>query len=319
MKIPLVFLGGVAWANVFLSVFAQRLWAGLYEGLCEKFDLTYAQGALVIPVISATLCLLTGISSLVFFVRGIQRKKLSSKSAETFAGLLCFSAFLFYLVLNIHSAPVYKQMISIVQLEQSRSALYETGQVLDGRYVNDSYGFSLRIPSGWTKASWPMVQRKKVRVEYSMFSMGSSSGVLTNWVSRHVDGIDTLLVLLKYPNDIKIYNPSLLVSVNKKQRLFEGQGVSNLVSFAQMLATVPSPYVVDRLPAPTTIAGQKAMSLNVISVRSGFTINQKIYVCEAGDSYLEFVASTIDQSDASILLTCLNTLNFRSDSPPPVR
>ena len=259
------------------------------------------------PVILATFCVLTGIASIFFLVVKMKSKSLFSASSENLAGFFCLSAFLFYTALNIHSAPTFVQLVSNVKIEKARSGAYQTGRVLDGRYENDSYGFNFQMPAGWSKASWSTVERKKVRATYSLWGKSIST---TDLIPKHVDGIDTLAAILKYLPENSSYNPSLVINVNDKQIMLEKYGVSNLVGFAEMLTKVSSPFVVDQPPMPTTLAGRKAVSLKIISVRSGTTVSQKIFVVEASNSYLEFVASSIDDGDASNLLTCVDTIKF---------
>lgn len=307
LKITLVVLGSLAWANALSAVYATGFWAKIYDGLVNRFDLTHAEGALMTPVILTTFCVLTGIASVLFLVKNVKSKSLFSASSENLAGFFCLSAFLFYTALSIHSAPTFVQLASNVQIEKARSGAYQTGRVLDGRYVNDSYGFNFQMPAGWSKASWSTVERKKVRATYSLWGKSISP---TDLIPKHVDGIDTLAAILKYLPENGGYNPSLVINANDKQLMLEKYGVSNLVSFAEMLTKVSPPFAVDQPPISTTLAGRKAISLKIISVRSGSMISQKIFAFEADNSYLEFVASSIDDGDASNLLACVDTIKF---------
>ena len=310
LKITLIIFAGLAWANALIAVLAQDFWAKMFGVVCNKFDLTYAQGLLLVPTISITLCILTGISVAVFLVKSIKTKNLFSMSSENWAGLFCLSAFLFYTAVNIHGAPLFAQIMSNVQNERARQAVYETGLVQNGQYQNNSYGFGFQMPVGWARSSWATVQRKKVRATYSLFTLWNRNASVTNLIVHHIDGIDTVAAILKYASDNENYNPSLVVNRNDKQLMLEKYGVSNLVGFAEMLAKVPPPYLVDQSLVPEIIAGRTAIKLKIISMKNGFTISQKIFAFEVGSAYLEFVASTIDDGDASSLLACLNTLSF---------
>ncbi len=74
LKITLLILGGLAWANALSAVYATGLWVRIFDNFINKFDLTYAQGILLIPGISITFCILTGIAS-VFWKKKYQSWK----------------------------------------------------------------------------------------------------------------------------------------------------------------------------------------------------------------------------------------------------
>jgi len=305
LKITLIVLGCLAWANALSAVCAKGFWAKLFGDLIKRFDLTYAEGLLLTPAVLLILCILTGIASACFWVRKSKSQSVIFAQSENFAGYFCLSAFLFYTALILHSAPTFVQMWSNVQIEWSRRGVYETGHIVNGKYVNNFYCFNFKIPAGWSKASWAAMERKKVGGTFSLWGSSASS---KDYVPKHNDGIDTVAAILKYPPEAKNYNPSLVINANDKHLMLEKYGVSNLVGFAEMLTKVPLPFVVDESPHPTNIGGRGAISLKIISTRNGFTINQKIFAFDSGDSYLEFVASTIDDDDTQNLLACLNTM-----------
>jgi hypothetical protein len=183
LKITLLILGGLAWANALSAVYAIGLWTKIFESFTNKFDLTYAQGILLTPGISITLCILTGIASVFWGIKSIRAGKVFSASFENLAGLFCFSAFLFYAYFNIVCASTFAQMVSNVQAERARRAIYETGQVRNGQYENNSYGFSFQVPVGWKRASWETFERKKARATFSLFSLWGKNTSLTNRIA----------------------------------------------------------------------------------------------------------------------------------------
>lgn len=310
LKITLLILGGLAWANVLSAVYAIGLWTKIFESVTDKFDLTYAQGILLTPGISITLCILTGIASVFWVIKKIRTGKMLSASFENLAGLFCLSAFLFYAHFNIVCTSTFAQMMSNVQAERTRRAIYEEGQVRNGYYENNSYGFNFQVPPGWKKASWGTVERKKVRATFSLFSLWGKNTSLTNWVPAHTDGIDTLAAILKYLPDTESYNPSLVINANDKRLMFGKYGISNLMGFAEMLTKVPQPFIVEQPPVPVNISNRTAIKIKIISMRNGYSINQTIFAFEAENSYLEFVASAIDGDDSSNLVTCVKTVTF---------
>jgi hypothetical protein len=310
LKITLLILGGLAWAYVLSAVYAIGLWTKIFESVTEKFDLTYAQGILLTPGISITLCILTGIASVFWVIKNIRTGKMLSASFENLAGFFCLSAFLFYAHFNIVSASTFAQMMSNVQTERTHRAIYEAGQVRNGYYENNSYGFSCQVPAGWKRASWGTFERKKIRAAFSLFSLWGKNTSLTNWVPAHTDGIDTLAAILKHLPDTESYNPSLVINANDKRLMFGKYGISNLMGFAEMLTKVPQPFVVEQPPVPVNISNRTVIKIIIISMRNGYSINQTIFAFEAENSYLEFVASAIDGDDSSNLVTCVKTVTF---------
>jgi hypothetical protein len=61
---------------------------------------------------------------------------------------------------------------------------------------------------------------------------------------------------------------------------------------------------------PVKISDSPAIKINIISVREGYSVNQTAFAFDAGNSYLEFVASAIDDEDLSNLVTCVKTVTF---------
>ena len=310
LKITLLILGGLAWAYVLSAVYAIGLWTKIFESVTDKFDLTYAQVILLTPGISITLCILTGIASVFWVIKNIRTGEMLSASFENLAGLFCLSAFLFYAYFNIVCASTFAQMMSNVQAERTHRAIYEAGQVRNGYYENNSYGFSCQVPAGWKMTSWGTFERKKIRATFSLFYLWGKNTSLTNLVPAHTDGIDTLAAILKHLPDTESYNPSLVINANDKRLMFGKYGISNLMGFAEMLTKVPRPWVVEQPPVPVKINDNPAIKINIISVREGYSVNQTAFVFDAGNSYLEFVASAIDDDDSSNLVACVKTITF---------
>jgi hypothetical protein len=309
LKTFLLSLGGLAYAYALVSVFAQGFWAGIFDAFVNVFNLTYAEGNLLIPVIPTILCTATGIASAFFFVRNIRSKNSFSPSSENFSGFFCFSAFLFYAAVNIHSASLYPQMVSNIRIEQTGRAAYETGRVLDGQYANDFYGFNLQIPAGWSNIGWTAMEREKAHATLSLFSSQGKNISPKDLIPQHFDGVNTLATIQKYSPPNGSYNPSLVIEAHDK-RVLEKYGVSNLLDFARWCARVPPPFIVDGSPRPANIAGRTAFLLKIISHRNRVSINQKMFLFETHSSYLEFVASSIDEADASNLLASVDTVKF---------
>lgn len=109
LKITLLILGGLAWANALSAVYATGLWVRIFDNFINKFDLTYAQGILLIPGISITFCILTGIAS-VFW--GKKVSELESYFLRRLRTWLVFSVYqLFYfmpLLMSIVHQPLHK-------------------------------------------------------------------------------------------------------------------------------------------------------------------------------------------------------------------
>ena len=127
---------------------------------------------------------------------------------------------------------------------------------------------------------------------------------------KHPVGIDTVAGIFKHPPTARNYNPSLAIEAYDKQKMLESYQVSNLTDLAKWLKNIPPPYVVDGAPTSTNIAGRHAVLIQVRMLTKEFAINQEVFLFEAHDSYLEFVASTIDKDDATNLLTCVNAITF---------
>jgi hypothetical protein len=306
----LLILGGLAWIYALSVVFAESVWARIFEGFANEFDLTYAQVILLIPGIPVAFCVLTGIASVIFLVKTIRAGNLFSASFENLAGLVCLSAFLFYAVLDVRSASTFVQIVSTAQGERTHRTVYETGQVRDGRYENHSYGFYFQMPVGWNKASWATFERKKLRATFQLFSLWGRTTALTNYVPEHVDGIDTLAAILKHVPETEGYNPSLVINANDKQLMSEKYGITNLLGVAMMHSKAPPPFVVDQWSKPVAVGNQIAIKLNITSTRNGVLINQTVFAFETGSTYLEFVASAVENDDLSNLVVCVKSVKF---------
>ena len=148
-KFTLAFLGMMAWANVLSAVYAQGFWEKIFGMLGCNFDLTPAQSILLFPVLVLIFCVLTGVCSAIFLTKQFRAKKLFSKSSENLAGFICLSAFVFYLVIAKSYMTICAQIIAAGRIEQPHAEVYQTGQVINGQYVNDTFGLSFVLPSGW--------------------------------------------------------------------------------------------------------------------------------------------------------------------------
>ncbi|MGA9452596.1 MAG: hypothetical protein WBW41_14770, partial [Verrucomicrobiia bacterium] len=215
--------------------------------------------------------------------------------------------------INVYHAPTFAQMVSMVQIERVRRAVYETGQVRNGQYENNSYGFYFQVPAGWNKASWATFERKKLRATFQLSSFGGKKAVLTNltnWIPEHIDGIDTLAAILKHLPETEDYNPSLVINANDKRLMLERHSVSNLLGFSEMISKVPRPFVVDQWPKPVNIGDRTATHLDIISITDGVSIHQSVFAFETGNTYLEFVASAVENDDLSNLVACVKSVKF---------
>jgi hypothetical protein len=306
-KFTLAFLGVLAWANVLSAVYAQDFWAKIYGILDCNFDLTPAQGILLFPVLVFIFIVLTGVCSAIFLTKQIRAKKLFSKSLENLAGLFCLSAFVFYLVIARSYITMCAQIIAAGHTEQAHAKVYQTGQVINGKYVNDAFGLSFVLPSGWGNASWATLERKRMSGGNPLLRERFSS---TNMTPRFFEGLETLAAILKFLPDNGIpHNPNMVVNANDK-KILEKRGITDLLAFSEGMANLPSPYVVDQPITPTNIGGRRAFKFRYHSQRDGVELKQAIYWFESGDTYFAFVISAFDDLDVSNLTTCVNTVKF---------
>jgi len=308
LKITLVILGVLAWANVLSAVYAQVFWAKIFGILDYNFDLTPAQGILLFPVLVFTLLILTGVCSAVFLTKQIRAKKLLSKSFENLAGFFCLSAFIFYLVIAGSYMTMCAQIMAAGRIEQAHAKVYQTGQVINGQYVNETFGLSFVLPSGWGNASWATLERKRMSGGNPLLRESFSS---TNMTPKIFEGLETLAAILKFLPDNGIsYNPSMVVNANAK-KVSKKRGLSDLLVFSERMANLPSPpYIVDQPVVPTNIGGKRAFKFKYHSKRDGVVIKQEIYSFESGDTYFAFVITAFDDLDISNLTTCVNTVKF---------
>ncbi len=307
LKIILVILGFLAWANVLSAVYAQVFWAKIFGILEYNFDLTPAQGILLFPVLVLTLFILTGVCSAVFLTKQIRAKKLLCKSYENLAGFFCLSAFIFYLVISGSYMTMCAQIMAAGRIEQPHAKVYQTGQVINGQYVNETFGLSFVLPPGWGNASWATLERKRMSGGNPLLRERFSS---INMTPRFFEGLETLTAILKFLPDNGIpYNPNMVVNANDK-KVLEKRGITDLLAFSEGMANLPSSYVVDQPTAPVNIGGRRSFKFKYHSQRDGVVIKQEIYTFESGDTYFAFVISAFDDLDISNLTTCVNTVKF---------
>lgn len=307
LKKTLFILGVLAWANALSVVYAQGFWAKIYGILGCNFDLTPAQSIVLFPVLVFVFCVLTGVYSAIFLMKQIRAKKLLSKSFENLAGLFCLSAFIFYLVITSSYMTMFTQIMAAGRIEQPHAKVYQTGQVINGQYVNDAFGLSFVLPSGWGNASWATLERKRMSGGNPLLRQGFSS---TNMTPKFFEGLETLAAILKFLPDNGIpHNPSMVVNANDK-KVLEKRGVTDLLVFSEGMANLPSSYVVDQPTMPINIGGRRAFNFKYHSQRDGAIIKQAIYSFESGDTYFAFVISALDDLDISNLTACVNTAKF---------
>jgi hypothetical protein len=134
----------------------------MYGMLECNFDLTPAQSILPFVILVFTFLCLTGVCSVVFLTKQIRTKKLFFKSIENLSGFFCLSAFIFYLLIARSYITMCGQIIAAGHIEQAHAKIYQTGQVINGKYVNDVFGLSFVLPSGWGNASWATLERKRM-------------------------------------------------------------------------------------------------------------------------------------------------------------
>ena len=153
-KFALAFVGVLAWVIVLSAVYAQNFWANIYGKTGCNFDLTPAQTIALFPVLIFVFCFLTGVCSVIFLARQIHSKNFLCKSVENLAGIFCVTAFIFYLVITSSYMTMFAQTMAARRIEQPHAKVYHTGQVTNGKYVNDAFGLSFVLPPGWGNASW---------------------------------------------------------------------------------------------------------------------------------------------------------------------